>query len=131
MKTILRCCVIFAILCSGQTLKADQPPALFTDTLPELTIAETLSAYFKLNGEQAAIPPKQRELISLAVSAQIPCVYCIYVHRVKAKAAGANEEEIRQAVALAGFVRLMSTNFFGAEYDMEEYKKQVDALFAE
>ena len=130
MKIMFKSCVLLVALINTQVLRAQEPPALFTDTLPELTISETLSAYFKLNGEQAAIEPKERELISLAVSAQIPCIYCIYVHRVKARAAGATEEEIRQAVALAGAVRSMSANFYGAEYDFDLYKQQVDELFA-
>src|SRR5688572_6689560 len=48
---------------------------------------------------------KQKELIGLAVSAQIPCHYCIYFHTAAAKLHGASEDEIRETVAMAAIVR--------------------------
>jgi AhpD family alkylhydroperoxidase len=46
--------------------------------------------------KNAALPTKVRELIGLAVAAQIPCQYCVYYHIKSAKAAGASEEEMRE-----------------------------------
>src|SRR5262245_53365681 len=57
-----------------------------------------LSPATKLNG-------KTKELIGLAVAAQIPCHYCIYFHTAVAKAHGASDEEIQEAVAMASIVR--------------------------
>ncbi len=69
----------------------------FFKQLPESAIAGAwaemkafqLSAKTQLNG-------KTKELIGLAVAAQIPCQYCIYFHTAAAKANGATEEEIRR-----------------------------------
>jgi AhpD family alkylhydroperoxidase len=51
--------------------------------------------------KNTALPLKIRELIGLAVSSQVPCKYCIYYHQRAARAAGASEEEIREAVHMA------------------------------
>jgi AhpD family alkylhydroperoxidase len=79
--------------------------------------------------KNTALPSKVRELIGLAVSAQSPCQYCVYYHIKAAKAAGANEEEIREAVHQASLTRHWSTILYGNQYDFEVYKSEVDAAF--
>lgn len=79
--------------------------------------------------KNTALPLKIRELIGLAVSSQIPCEYCIYYHQRAARAAGANEEEIREAVHMASLVRHWSTVLYGNESDFDAFKEMVDASF--
>ncbi len=79
--------------------------------------------------KNTAIPSKVRELIGLAVASQIPCEYCIYYHKKAAKAAGASEEEIREAVHVASMTRHWSTILYGNQYDLEVYKTEIDAVF--
>lgn len=79
--------------------------------------------------ENTALPSKTRELIGLAVAAQIPCQYCIYYHAKAAKAAGASDEEIREAVHQASLTRHWSTVLYGNMYDIETYRSEVDAAF--
>jgi AhpD family alkylhydroperoxidase len=55
--------------------------------------------------KNTALPSKVRELIGLAIAAQIPCQYCVYYHIKAAKAAGASQEEIREAVHQASLTR--------------------------
>ena len=50
-------------------------------------------------------PPKYRELLQLAVAAQIPCQYCIYFHTSVAKAFGATDEDIHEAIAKGEQIR--------------------------
>ena len=69
---------------------------------------------------------KTRDLIALAVSAQIPCTYCVYAHLKDARAHGASESEIREAVATAATVRHWSTVLNGMGYDFETFKKEMD-----
>jgi AhpD family alkylhydroperoxidase len=76
-----------------------------------------------------ALPSKVRELIGLAVAAQIPCRYCAYYHATAAKAAGASQEEIREAVHQASLVRHWSAILYGNSYDFDTYKSEVDAAF--
>jgi AhpD family alkylhydroperoxidase len=79
--------------------------------------------------ENTALPSKVRELIGLAVAAQIPCQYCVYYHIKAAKAAGASQEEIREAVHQASLTRHWSTILYGNQYDLDVYKAEIDAAF--
>jgi AhpD family alkylhydroperoxidase len=74
-----------------------------------------------------ALSGKEKELIGLAVAAQIPCHYCVYFHTAAAKANGATDEEIREAVAMAAITRHWSTVLNGSQIDMATFKQETDA----
>ncbi len=84
---------------------------------------------FQLN-PQTALSGKTKELIGLAVAAQIPCQYCIYFHTAAAKANGASEEEIKEAVAMAAVVRHWSTLLNGTQVDLAGFRHDTDAVLA-
>ena len=65
-----------------------------------------------------ALDGKTKELMGLAVAAQIPCSYCVYFHTAAAKANGATDEEIKEAVAMAAIVRHWSTVLNGMQVDL-------------
>ena len=71
---------------------------------------------------------KVKELIGLAVAAQIPCTYCIYFHTAAAKLNGATDEEIREAVAMAAISRHWSTVLNGTQIDLATFKQETDAV---
>lgn len=71
---------------------------------------------------------KTKELIGLAVSAQIPCHYCIYFHTAAAKANGASDEEVREAVAMSAIVRHWSTVLNGSQVDLTAFKQETDTV---
>lgn len=71
------------------------------------------------------MPAKTKALISLAVAAQIPCTYCIWADTQSARLAGATDEEIREAVAMAALTRHWSTVFNGMQVDFETFKKEL------
>ena len=73
---------------------------------------------------------KTKELIGLGVAAQIPCGYCVYYHTEAARHAGATDAQIKEAIAAAALTRKWSTVLNGNNYDMGNFKKQVDAMFA-
>ena len=75
----------------------------------------------KLNG-------KTKELIGLAVAAKIPCTYCIYFHTAAAKANGATDEEISEAVAMAAISRHWSTVLNGMQVDLAAFKTDTDTV---
>jgi AhpD family alkylhydroperoxidase len=76
--------------------------------------------------ENTALNPKVKQLIGLAVSAQVPCNYCVYFHTEVAKAYGATPEEIKEAVALAAISRHWSTVLNGMAIDMTTFRAEVD-----
>jgi AhpD family alkylhydroperoxidase len=71
---------------------------------------------------------KTKELLGLAIAAQIPCHYCIYFHTAAAKLNGATEQEIREAVAMAAIVRHWSTVLNGMQVDYDGFKRETDAV---
>ena len=75
--------------------------------------------------DKTALPPKVKSLISLAVAAQIPCTYCIWSDTQDAKRAGATDEEIQEAVAMAALTRHWSTIFNGMQVDFAQFKKEM------
>jgi AhpD family alkylhydroperoxidase len=102
-------------------LKAMEPKAAVNSSWQEWM------AVFNPNG---ALDGKTKELIGLAVAAQVPCQYCVYAHTVGAKHAGATDEQIKEAIAASALVRKMSTELNGNQYDMAEFKKQIDAAYS-
>jgi AhpD family alkylhydroperoxidase len=85
--------------------------------------AVQLNPATKLNG-------KTKELIGLAVAAQVPCTYCVYFHTAAAKANGATDEEIREAVAMAAITRHWSTVLNGMQIDYAGFKQETDAVLS-
>ncbi|MEI9418568.1 MULTISPECIES: carboxymuconolactone decarboxylase family protein [unclassified Mesorhizobium] len=75
--------------------------------------------------DKTVLPPKVKSLISLAVAAQIPCTYCIWSDTQDAKRAGATDEEIQEAVAMAALTRHWSTIFNGMQVDFDTFKKEM------
>jgi AhpD family alkylhydroperoxidase len=71
---------------------------------------------------------KVKELIGLAVAAQVPCVYCVYAHTAAAKANGATDGEIREAIAMAAITRHWSTVLNGAQVDLATFKSDFDTV---
>ena len=74
------------------------------------------------------IPAKYRELIALGVAAQVPCAYCVYAHTAFAKAHGATDAEVQEAISYAAEVRLWSTILNGSQYDMSEWQAKIDGI---
>jgi AhpD family alkylhydroperoxidase len=69
-----------------------------------------------------ALTAKEKSLISLAVAAQIPCSYCIWSDTNDARRAGATEDEIAEAVAVASLTRHWSTWLNGMQIDFDAFK---------
>jgi AhpD family alkylhydroperoxidase len=71
---------------------------------------------------------KTKELIGLAVAAQVPCEYCVYFHTEAARLNGATDEEIKEAVAMASLTRMGSTILNGNQTDKAQFKKDVQRI---
>jgi AhpD family alkylhydroperoxidase len=73
---------------------------------------------------------KEKELIGLAVAAQVPCEYCVVFHTEAAKLNGASDQEIKEAVAMASITRHWSTVLNGSLIDEKQFRKEVDQIVA-
>jgi AhpD family alkylhydroperoxidase len=101
----------------------------FFKQLPATAIAGAWAEMkgFQLN-PQTQLNGKTKELIGLAVAAQIPCQYCIYFHTAAARANGATDEEIRETVAMAAVVRHWSTVLNGTQVDLDGFRRDTDKV---
>jgi AhpD family alkylhydroperoxidase len=95
---------------------------------PQYALPGAWQNFMELGSPSSQIPPKYRELIQLAVAAQIPCMYCIYFHTAAAGLFGANEQEIKEAIAHGANTRQWSMVLQGNEVDLDAFKKEVQMM---
>ncbi len=101
----------------------------FFKMFPESGIAGAWTEFKSVQlNPKTALNGKTKELIGLAVSAQIPCQYCIYFHTAAAKLNGATDAEIREAVAMAAITRHWSTVLNGMQVDLDGFKRETDTV---
>jgi AhpD family alkylhydroperoxidase len=101
----------------------------FFKLFPEEGIAGAWTEFKSVQlNPKSALSGKEKELIGLAVAAQIPCSYCIYFHTAAAKANGASDAEIREAVAMAALTRHWSTVLNGMQEDPATFRRETDTV---
>lgn len=142
-STLLAASAVFALgLAVAPTAQAQDAAATYRDIEQTLGLVPTFFKLFPEGGIAGAwaefkavqlnpktkLDGKTKELIGLAVSAQIPCHYCVYFHTAAAKANGASEEEVREAVAMAAIARHWSTVLNGMQVDMAAFRKETDTV---
>jgi AhpD family alkylhydroperoxidase len=79
---------------------------------------------------KSALDGKTKELIGLAVASQIPCEFCIYFHTKAAKANGATDAQISEAIGMASLTREGSTILHGTQADLAQFRRDVDRIFS-
>ena len=102
----------------------------FFKLFPEAGIAGAWAEFKSVQlSPKTKLDGKTKELMGLAVASQIPCQYCVYFHTAAAaKANGATDEDIREAVAMAAIVRHWSTVLNGMQVDLNSFKKETDTV---
>jgi AhpD family alkylhydroperoxidase len=118
----------------GQTALADitQTLGFAPDFLKRLPDSARAGAWRQLRDVQlnpgTAVSGKNKELIGLAVAAQVPCRFCIIAHTEFAKLNGATDAEIAEAIAMASLTRDLSTVLNGMQVDEGQFRKDIDHL---
>lgn len=102
----------------------------FFEVIPEHAVPGMWQYFQAHDSPDAAIPVKYRELMRLAVASQIPCNYCIYFHTEVAKAYGATDQEIKEAVLNGASTRNWSMILQGNQVDLEEFKEEFQKMMA-
>jgi AhpD family alkylhydroperoxidase len=101
----------------------------FFKLFPEVGIAGAWAEFKSVQlNPKTKLDGKTKELLGLAVAAQVPCTYCVYFHTAAAKAHGATDEEIREAVAMGAIVRHWSTVLNGMQVDFKSFKDETDTV---
>ena len=117
MRTLLASAglALLLALATQPSVSAQEPPAWMKQTVPDEALKPLWDEYQAVLNPKGALDGKTKHLIGLAVAAQIPCEYCVYGHTKLAKAAGATDAQIKEAIATAALVRFNSTMLNGSD----------------
>jgi len=117
MKTLLATAglALLLALASGPSASAQDAPEWMKQTLPDQVVKPHWDEYLAVMNPTGALDGKTKQLVALSVAAQIPCAYCVFAHTKAAKAAGATDAQIKEAIATAALVRFNSTMLNGSD----------------
>jgi len=131
MKTAIHTaalCGITLLISNTGLAGAPEPPNFMKQSYPASALEAAWADTRAVFNPKGAVDGKHKRLIAIAVSAQIPCEYCIIIQSKKARKAGATEEEIKEAIAVAAIIRKWSTVLNGYDkYTMEQFKADLAA----
>ena len=121
MRTLLASAglALLLALATEPNVNAQEAPEWMKQTLPDQTLKPHWDEQLAVMNPKGALDGKTKQLIGLAVAAQIPCAYCVFVHTKAAKAAGATDAQIKEAIATAALVRFNSTMLNGSDGGIE------------
>lgn len=71
---------------------------------------------------------REKAFIGVGAAAAMQCPYCVYFHKQEARLADATDEELEEAVNLAGATRYFSTLLHGNEVDHDEFVSETDDI---
>ena len=99
------------------------PPPL--DAIPEDDAVAEWPTFRKYITEETAIPPKYRELMGLAVAANLRCPYCTHFHTEAARMHGASDAEVEETFFLSSFTSRYSAMLHAQQVDLDEFERAV------
>jgi AhpD family alkylhydroperoxidase len=117
MRTLLASAglALSLLLATEPSVSAQEAPEWMKQTLPDQALKPLWDEYRAVMNPTGALDGKTKQLIALGVAAQIPCAYCVNAHTKAAKAAGATDAQIKEAIATAALVRFNSTMLNGSD----------------
>lgn len=100
----------------------------YMKALPKNVLIHDWALYKKYSIEESKIPAKYKEMIGLAIAANIKCPYCQYDHLEAAKSEGATEEELSELFYLASFTARWSSMIHAQNYDWETFIEESEKI---
>jgi AhpD family alkylhydroperoxidase len=121
MRTLFASAGLALLLTSAMEpgVSAQEAPDWMKQTLPDQALKPHWDEHLAVLNPTGALDARTKQLIALAVSAQIPCAYCVYATTKAAKAAGATDAQMKEAIATAALVRFNSTMLNGSDGGLE------------
>ncbi len=96
----------------------------FMRMLPEDALMHDWPIWKKYSLMDSNIPPKYREMMGLAVAANIRCPYCESMHHDMAVMHGATKEELREVAVIASLTARWSVYLHAQHYPMEQFDRE-------
>lgn len=77
---------------------------------------------------ETALSSREKALTALGAAAAMQCPYCVHFHREEAKLEEVTDDELAEAIAVAGDVRFFSTILHGSEVDLDEFVEETAGI---
>ncbi len=100
----------------------------FMKALPPDVLVHDWPLFKKYTLEESKIPAKYRELMGLAVAANIKCPYCQLFHKSAAQMMGATPEEFAEIAFLASNTSRWSAIIHAQHYDYDTFAKETQQI---
>jgi AhpD family alkylhydroperoxidase len=102
----------------------------FMKALPQDVLIHDWPLFKKYTLGETKIPAKYRELMGLAVAANIKCPYCQLFHKNAAQLYGATAEELAEISFLASYTSRWSAIIHAQNYSYETFAKETEQIGA-
>lgn len=102
----------------------------FMKALPPDVLVNEWPSFKKYTLGESEVPGKYRELIGMAVAANIKCPYCQFFHTAAAKMQGASEKELAELAFLASYTARWSAMIHAQHYDYNTFVKETEEIGA-
>ena len=100
----------------------------FMKGLPKDVLTHDWPLMKKYTLGESKIPAKHRELLGLAVAANIKCPYCQLFHKSVAQMYGATPEEFAEIAFLASYTSRWSSMIHAQHYPYETFEKETQRI---
>ena len=100
----------------------------FMKGLPQDVLMHDWPLMKKYTLGESKIPAKYRELLGLAVAANIKCPYCQLFHKSVAQMYGATPEEFAEIAFLASYTSRWSAMIHAQHYDYDTFAKETQQI---
>ena len=96
----------------------------YFEALNEQDLVNEWPNFKRMALEETEIPAKYKELIGLAIAANIKCPYCQHFHKNAAKMHGATDEELAEVSFLASWTARYSGLIHAQDYDVDTFESE-------
>lgn len=100
----------------------------FMKALPQDVLIHDWPLMKKYTLGESKIPAKYRELMGLAVAANIKCPYCQLFHKSAAQLYGATPEEFAEIAFLASYTPRWSSMIHAQHYPYEKFERETQQI---
>lgn len=100
----------------------------WVEALAEPASEHSWGLFRDLEAAETELTAREKALIGVGVASAISCPYCTYFHKADARLQDVTDEELVEAVTLAGVTRYFSTVLHGNEVDLDDFEAETDEI---
>lgn len=100
----------------------------FIEELADSTVDHSWGLMRDLELAETELSSREKALVGLGAASAIQCPYCVHFHEAELGLEDVTDEEIREAVNVAGTVRYFSTILHGASVDVDDFVEETSEI---